>query len=139
MRIREMIKNSLFSCCIAVLLMMSCRHKIPAVSIVDEEMTIHAMTRSEPDSAGVYNVRILPKKELLEQNSTIGRNMMYGADSCFYIMEGVHKIYPIGTECIANGVANSFEYLVRFDSKVSAELFYQDKYINKKNYHLVFK
>jgi hypothetical protein len=127
-----------------LLILAGCGKKYNSGQVLDQELTIQAMKTKDADGSMLYHVRVFPKKEILEANKSINKEMMYGADSCFYLMDHQNKIYPLSVSYIANGVANSFEYMIRFDpAKVSSELpadfFYQDKYINQKNYQLTLK
>ena len=129
----------IFSFGCLILLIMSCKSKPLLANVSDENICIQVMKLDQPDGIARFNVRIYPKKELLAADAGIAQKMMYGNDSCFYLLQHSRKVYPISTECIANGVANTFEYLVIFEGIQTRELFYQDKYINQKNYQFVLK
>ena len=129
---------------LAILLLIGCNNKYRSASASDDLLNIQAMKVVEKDSDLVYQVRVFPRKEILDADKTIARKMMYQADSSFYLIHKKLRVYPVSVEYIANGVANSFEYMVRFDQanlpkEQALPLVYQDKYINQKNYQLLLK
>ncbi|AYL93829.1 hypothetical protein [Mucilaginibacter celer] len=110
--------------------------------ITDSGVTLQVINIKNNDSAATaYKVRIvLTGTTLPEQvTSEAKHGLLYNADSLFYISEGGRKIYPQITQPVANGVANTFEYLVDFDKMATgadASMIYHDKYITKKDYQV---
>lgn len=110
----------------------------------DADIRIQAMKRKAEVGDQIYNIRLFPKKEILEANKNISRSMTYDVDSSFYLVKNHEKIFPYSVERIANGVPDSFEYLIHFDQNGISDietlpLVYQDKYINQKIYQLLLK
>lgn len=126
-------------------MVLPCCNREPGMAKVsDGELNIQAMRIGKLADDVAYAVRIYPKKEILEANKAVSKNMMYGTDSCFYLTYKKSRIYPVSITCIANGIPGSFEYLVSYEGFVLPEpatrnLFYKDKYINKKDYQLSLK
>jgi hypothetical protein len=138
-----MMNRYYFLFAVLILLNAACKTNRPSANASDKDLVIEAMKKINQDEI-VYNVRVFPNKELMENATSFSKDMMYRIDSCFYLSDGLKKVYPLSAEYIPGGVAKSFEYMVTFEkNKVSPAddfvLFYQDKYINKKNYQLLFK
>lgn len=129
---------------LALFVLSACNSNYNSGEQLDQDLRIQAMKRKGATDDQVYNVRIFPKMEILEANKSISKNMTYHIDSSFYFIKNKARVYPQSVECIANGVVNSFEYLIRFDpdglsEKEDLPLVYQDKYINQKIYQLLLK
>jgi len=128
---------------VLILLSIGCKTNRPSAGASDKDLVIEAMKKINQDDI-IYNIRIFPNKELMENAASFSQNMMYQVDSCFYLSDGLKKVYPLSAEYIPGGVAKSFEYMVTFEKNKASSaddfiLFYQDKYINKRNYQLLFK
>ncbi len=130
--------------CIALLMLLaSCKSgQSDFQEIRESGLTVQVMgIRENEDTAlGDYRVRIFPEKGI---EDTIGKetqnNMLYKMDSCFYLLDKSRPTYPVGLEPIANGMKNSYEYLLLFDKETgiasdSLKLVYKDQYLNKKAY-----
>jgi len=121
----------------------SCGYRSPFLEIKDQDMTIQAMQLKDQNGETdlSYKVRLtLNDKNINSQSSTKNNDLLYRMDSCFYATENGKKTYPIMVQYVANGVKNSYEYLVQFErnkqSTDSITIVYDDHYLNKKTYTL---
>ena len=96
---------------------------------------------SADDNTLNYKVRIIPQKKLMETSTMHDKtSMYYDMDSCFYIIDDKHeKIYPSLVQPVANGVKDTYEYLLDFElntglAKQELNIIYADRYINHKSY-----
>jgi hypothetical protein len=88
-------------------------------------------------SESVYDIRISTvNPELFAQVSQ--GSMWFKMDSCFWITENGENFYPEIIEPVANGLKNSFEYVVHFNRSFdnNANLFFKDTFINNKTYRV---
>ncbi|MHA4894142.1 hypothetical protein ACXZ1K_05265 [Pedobacter sp. PWIIR3] len=121
-----------------------CKDKGLKGNAIDADIKVWAL-KLKADKEGLsYNIRIYPDQKFTQGNLKLSEQMMYRADSCFYLLDGQNKIYPLSTEYVAAGSSKYFEYLVSFgyiknEKGQSMPLIYQDKYMNKKNYQIGFK
>lgn len=81
--------------------------------------------------------------DLSQISKEVQEELLYKADSFFYISAASRRIYPRLVQAIPNGRKDCFEYLVSFDKRVldaqaSWVLNYHDTFFDKKNhtYHL---
>jgi hypothetical protein len=122
---------------------LACKRPDPGLRLVTYSgFNLHLINIKSADSATTaYKVRvILTETKLKEQvTSEITHGLLYNTDSLFYIQESKRKVYPILIQPVANGVANTFEYLIDFDKKeneADASMIYHDKYLTKKDYRV---
>jgi len=124
-------------------LMFSCQHKNASFNeFKDKDITIQVIQLKDDagDSTLTYKARVIPDKKLMiEINRSEKNNLLYRMDSCFYINNGSYKTYASLVQPVANGVSDTFEYLLAFDvakadRKDSIKIVYHDKYINRKTY-----
>jgi len=87
-----------------------------------------------------YSARLIPDKGLIENKNAVVTAMQYKMDSCFYLQQGKERIYASLTQPIANGVKDSFEYLLSFERQGIKnnkwDFVYLDKYLNHKIYKI---
>jgi hypothetical protein len=128
-----------------ITLLISCRPVLPPLREArDQDLVVQFLQLDQQGNGPVsYQARIQPARQLLEQAGKSGREALaYRMDSCFYISRGPQKIYPAMVQSVANGVQNTFEYLIQFNTNQepadSDILIYQDRYLNQKNYRLTF-
>ncbi len=108
--------------------------------IKDKHLTLQVMKVQEGEDRSMleYRVRLLVNPNI-DVNKQLGQKMWYHTDSCFYFAEGERRIFPMVQEPVANGIKNSFEYLLLFNSHDlpedrKLELTYRDLYISDKTY-----
>jgi len=133
--------------CLAAVCMVACRNgKSDIQQVQDKDMLIQ-VSKLNDESTGAdnvinYKVRLVPDKQLMQSKASTDKTaLFYRMDSCFYTTVNGKKNYAVLTQAVANGVSGTYEYLVEFEKASGAQadsvdLFYQDRYINKKNYHL---
>lgn len=125
-----------------LILMAGCRTQNQSVKeLNDEDLVMQVQEHTDKS----YRVRLIPEtKFLIDKTSDLRNNMWYKMDSCFYIIRGEQKIYPVMQEPVANGISSSFEYLLLFDDAQAPEkgeeikFIYKDRHISKKSYSLSF-
>ncbi|MEO3404975.1 hypothetical protein AAFN85_13800 [Mucilaginibacter sp. CAU 1740] len=85
-----------------------------------------------------YRIRLIPENRGAGiVTKTSGIDPLKNMDSCFYMLNGKQKIYPVAVQFIASGSETSFEYVAVFNDSVSVSqntMIYEDKYINRKTY-----
>jgi len=131
---------------IVVMFLWSCSKHSAVTEIKDDFLFIQAISKEEPSNGSEqeYKIRIFPQ---VKQNENIDpklkEQMLYRADSCFYRKKGNDKIFPSTVIPIANGIKNCFEYVVVFSERINKEeincIHFESKYLNTKNYLLIFK
>lgn len=118
-----------------------CRRKGDFIEMKDKDLSIQVMkmNRGEDSDMHEYRIRIVPYS--IPSSHTLQGDMWYKADSTIYLFDGTNKVYPVIMEPIANGIKNSYEYLLTFSKTTSADevklnLVYADRYINNRTYIL---
>lgn len=121
----------------------SCKHGGRLVEAGDKDMSVQLIrldNNGGNDGGLSYKVRLIPDKKLLQGKGREERNkLLFKMDSCFYLVNGVQKIYASMVQPVANGVGDTYEYLLVFDEKLNPDsltMVYQDKYISQKSYTL---
>ena len=119
----------------------ACKSQNRLLQTGDSSLTVQVMRLPADDKATVsYKVRLITSKSLLEGKTTEQKNAMwYKMDSCFYLQQGTGKIYAALVQPVANGVSNTYEYLVEFDNDKeivddNVAMVYDDKYLNRRKY-----
>lgn len=126
------------------LFLAACHNSSPKVQqISDHDLTLQVMRLDDSAAqAGsyTYKARLVLNKTLLGEQSTEAREaLVYRMDSCFYIQQGINKVYASLVQPIAGGVPGTFEYLLEFNQiqDNGQHIFvYDDRYLNHKKYNI---
>jgi hypothetical protein len=123
-----------------LLLLTACISRVSSVELKDKDLIIQARKISKD---GDVKVRIFPNFKDVSAGASkkIRLAMQYQADSSFYLYKGGIKQYAVNVIPVTNGIKDSYEYLLIFNSEqeksnLKDTLVYQDKYINGKSYIL---
>jgi len=128
-----------------MVLLISCKPKPQLMQAGDQELTIKLMKlkdKADPGNTLSYQARLIPGKKKNETGTNeTKQDLLYRMDSTFYIIEHHKKIYASLVQPVANGLKDSYEYLLQFESDSmlddqQIEMIYQDKYISKRTYRL---
>ena len=129
---------------ILILIMISCACKSTnnVMQVSDQQIALQVVSLDESDNEVSFKARVVvTSKDLVAKlSSAIAQKMTYQSDSIFYITNGKQKIFPALIQPVANGVANTFEYLIDFDCRLPEKglvMVYSDQYLTKKTYQLI--
>lgn len=129
---------------IALVCLASCGKNPKVVELKQAGLVVKLTKLPEdaPDNSTIsYAVRLIPDKSLLANTDQITKTaLQYRMDSCFYVINNHHKVYANIVQPIADGVADSFEYLLTFNldnlKMGNWKLTYRDRYLNHRQYQL---
>lgn len=99
-----------------IVIIVSCSSGKGFWELSDGDMRLQLMDMDsgvEGEETQSFRFRIYPGKTITDRMDAEARSAMwYKMDSCVYLLKGTNKIYPVAIEPVANGVKNTFEYLV---------------------------
>jgi len=129
----------------AIMLNFSCHRAGQQVAEVkDKGITVQISPLKDNDVDNLnYKARLVLDKRTAENITPDLKNKFYyQMDSCFYMVDktGI-KRYARLVQSVANGVKDSYEYLLEFDpdqadKSDSVNIVYEDRYIDHKQYPL---
>ena len=123
--------------CLIILIVESCRTNVNQYRDTGDDVLQFSVigVANPPESNRVFKVRI---SSSLKLNEVSRQKQMTRMDSAFYYISNNIKIYPLAVESVANGIDNSFEYLVYFPplKNGSAQLVYESAHINNRIYKI---
>ena len=114
--------------------------------VKDDSLTVQVLKIRNADEEGTIDlrVRIFPAHGLAEKSGKSTEEMWYATDSCFVLSTGGKELIPVMQQPVANGMKNSFEYLLLFegaevlDSR-DMKLVYRDRHFTGKTYTMSLK
>ncbi|WP_460680438.1 hypothetical protein [Mucilaginibacter koreensis] len=127
---------------IVLMAFMSCHNAPDKFSqSIDKEIVMQVLVPPLPADSTAYTtlqIRLTPSADVLSaMPAKVKQQLLYRADSCFYLEDKNLHVYPADVQAVANGINGTFEYLVAFRNKdllQSRTLIFHDQHINDKVY-----
>ncbi|MCR8558153.1 hypothetical protein KXD93_10885 [Mucilaginibacter sp. BJC16-A38] len=116
----------------------ACRPETRQVQEVRDSRLIVQLVRINA-GATAYKCKIVPVQEGITNSGRVSNQMLYHADSCFYLLDNGKPKYAVAVQPVANGIKGSYEYLLQWDAAGPVSLVFDDKYLYSRKYTFKIK